>query len=199
MRTTAVLVTGKFLSLEQLLPPNRDLLFISTGVPGDQRSLSFLLKALGLTTKTKVLGIIDIDMLAKEVVVLGNSSFVSEILQRLQAPAEKGCEATEFVMRAMLLLVLESCKNDVRDEVGRAWVETLRAVGTGTVVVVDGPIDVVRKGVKKVGKAILGRVMRSKEEIEKIRAERRRRRQDTGPSEEYVTEMRLWDGMWELL
>jgi hypothetical protein len=52
---------------------------------------------------------------------------------------------------------------------------------------------------KNVGKAIMGKVKRSKEEIERIRTERWKRKQDEGPCEEYVTEMRLWDGMWELL
>ena len=199
-RTTAVLVTGTFFSLEQLLAPNRDLLFISTGVARDQRSLSLLLRSLGLTSKTKVLGIIDIDMLAKDVVDLGVKASISSILQHLQSPAEKGCEETEFVMRAMLLLVLECCEIGASDEVGEAWVECLRVVGTGTgTVKVAGPMDVVRNGMKNVGKAIMGKVKRSKEEIERIRTERWKRKQDEGPCEEYVTEMRLWDGMWELL
>ncbi|KAE9369662.1 hypothetical protein N431DRAFT_560440 [Stipitochalara longipes BDJ] len=198
LRTTAVLVTGTLFSLEQLLPPNRDLLFISTNVSSDQCSLSLLLRSLGLTSRNKVLGIIDIDMLAKDVVALGAPSSISSILQRLQSPAEKGCEATEFVMRAMLLLVLENCESEASDEIAKTWVDCLKVVGTGPVLV-EGPMDVVKKGVEKVGKAIMGKVKRSKDEIERIKTERRKRRQDTGPSEEYVTEMRLWDGMWELL
>jgi DNA-binding transcriptional regulator PaaX len=138
-------------------------------------------------------------MLAKDIVALDPpSSSISAILQGLEEKAGNGCEETEFVMRAMVLLVLESCKDEVRDEIGKAWVEGLRAVGTG-MGVIEGPMEVVRTGVKKVGKAIMGGVRRSGEEIERVREERRRKRQDVGASEEYVTEMRIWDGMWELL
>jgi len=150
----------------------------------------------------KVVGIFDVEMLARDVVALGvTSRSIPVILRRLEdlKGAESGSGETEFVMRAIVLLVLESCKIDEmgeRDELAKAWGDCLRVVGTGKQA---GTMEVVRKGVKKVGKAILGRVMRSAEEIERVRAERRDRRRNAGPSEEYVTEMRLWDGMWELL
>jgi hypothetical protein len=199
IKTTPILVTKSFISLEHLLPQNRDLVFVSTGVGRDLRPVSSLLRSLGMNAKTKVVGIFDVDMLAKDIVALDPpSSSIPAILQGLEEKAGNGCEETEFVMRAMLLLVLESCKGEVRDEIGRTWVEGLRAVGTG-MEVVEGPMEVVRKGVKKVGKAIMGGIKRSGEEIERVRAERRKKRQDVGASEEYVTEMRLWDGMWELL
>jgi hypothetical protein len=199
IKTTPILVTKSFISLEHLLPQNRDLVFVSTGVGRDLRPISSLLRSLGMNAKTKVVGIFDVDMLAKDIVALGPpSSSIPAILQGLEEKAGNGCEETESVMRAMLLLVLESCKGEVRDEIGRTWVEGLRAVGTG-MEVIEGPMEVVREGVKKVGKAIMGGIRRSGEEIERVRAERRKKRQDVGASEEYVTEMRLWDGMWELL
>jgi hypothetical protein len=196
IKTAPILVTKSFISLEQLLPQNRDLVFVSTGVGSDLRPTSSLLRSLGLNAKTKVVGIFDVDMLAKDIVALDPPppSSIPAILQGLEEKAGSGCEETEFVMRAMLLLVLESCK----DEIGRTWVEGLRAVGTG-MEVIEGPMEVVRKGMKKVGKAIMGCVRRSGEEIERVREERRKKRQDVGASEEYVTEMRLWDGMWEIL
>jgi hypothetical protein len=63
----------------------------------------------------------------------------------------------------------------------------------------DSTMDAVRKGVKKVGTAIVGRVMRSAEEIQKIRAERNKRREEAEVEGEHISQMRLWDGMWELL
>jgi hypothetical protein len=106
---------------------------------------------------------------------------------------------TEVMLRVMLLLLVESCRKEfvkTGDTIGKAWLDCLRAVGMGSS---DSTMDAVRKGVKKVGTAIVGRVMRSAEEIQKIRAERNKRREEAEVEGEHVSQMRLWDGMWELL
>jgi hypothetical protein len=52
--------------------------------------------------------------------------------------------------------------------------------------------------VLKIGKRIIVKRKRSAEQIARIRTEKRHRRQNAAPFEEYVTEMRLFNGIWEL-
>jgi hypothetical protein len=191
-----IFVTRHFISLEQLLPQNRCLVFVSTAVGRDQRPLSSHLHSLGLIFNTNVLGILDIEMLAYDIAALRPSPSISTTLKRLQEGMEDN--VTEFMLRAMLLLVLDTCKIESYDEVGRAWSNCLREIGTGSPLA-NSPME----KVKKVGKASFEKVKRSAEEIERVRAERRRRqwRQEVRAevSEGSVNEMRLWDGMWELI
>ncbi len=159
------------------------------------------LRSLGLNSRMKVSGIFDVEMLAKEVAALGGCCGLPGILQRLRCPMESLGYDTEVIMRAMLLLAIESCKRYVVNGDGRRWLDCVKTVGIGSSGT-NWSMDGVRKGVNKVGKAIIGRLKRSAEEIENVRAERRARRQELNggeDSEEYVTGVRLWDGMWELL
>jgi hypothetical protein len=191
----AILVTKSFISLSHLLPENRELVFVSAGVGTDFRPINSLLRSLGLNAKTKIIGIFDIEMFARDVAALELSSSISPALKRLQEGMEDN--VTEFMLRAMLLLVLETCKIESYDEVGRAWVACLREIGTRSPLA-NSPME----KVKKVGKAIFGKVKRSAEEIWRVRAEREKRRQwreEVGVCEGFVNEMRLWDGMWELI
>lgn len=161
----------------------------------DFRPINSLLRSLGLNAKTKIIGIFDIEMFARDVAALELSSSISPALKRLQEGMEDN--VTEFMLRAMLLLVLETCKIESYDEVGRAWVACLREIGTRSPLA-NSPME----KVKKVGKAIFGKVKRSAEEIWRVRAEREKRRQwreEVGVCEGFVNEMRLWDGMWELI
>lgn len=174
-------------------------MFVSTDYEPDLRDVKSMLGSLDLTPKTSIVGIFDIEMLARE--IAGNCGRYSlpAILRRLQCPMEKLGNDTEVMLRAMLLLVVESWRKEfveTGDTTGKAWLDCIRAVGMGSS---DSTMDAVRKGVKKVGNAIVGRVMRSAEEIQKIRAERKKRREEAEVEEEYVSQMRLWDGMWELL
>lgn len=137
--------------------------------------------------------------LAQDVATLSPSysSSIAKLLHRLQSPSDLEVNVTEFVLRAALLLVLESCKYEVRDEVGDVWVRCLKEVGIGKRIE-KGSLESVRNGVKKVGNLVLKGVGRSKEEIERVRAERAWKREVGGPVE-VVDEMRLWDGTWEVV
>ena len=144
------------------------------------------------------MGIFDVHELARDVASL-NSSFslsIAKLLHRLQSP-EIGVNATEFVLRTALLLVLESCKNEMRDEVGNVWVHGLKEVGIGKRIE-KGSLETVRNGVKMVGNLVFKGVQRSREEIERVRKERAWKREVGGPVE-VVDEVRLWDGMWEVV
>ena len=144
------------------------------------------------------MGIFDVHELARDVASL-NSSFslsIAKLLHRLQSP-EIGVNATEFVLRTALLLVLESCKNEMRDEVGNVWVQCLKEVGIGKRIE-KGSLETVRNGVKMVGNLVFKGVQRSREEIERVRKERAWKREVGGPVE-VVDEVRLWDGMWEVV
>jgi len=196
--TESLFATENDFSLSALLPENRDVVFISTGIGKDLQSTLSLVRSLGLPSNSKILRIFDVHELAQEVAAL-SSSFspsIAKLLHRLQSPSEIGVDVTEFVLRIALLLVLENCGNEMRDEVGNAWVR-LKEVGIGKRIE-KGSLETVRKGVKKVGNLVLKGIRRSKEEIERVRAERAWKREVGGPVE-VVDEMRLWDGMWELV
>ena len=126
------------------------------------------------------MGILDVHDLARDVAALSSSFSPSfaKLLHRLQSP-EIGVNATEFVLRSALLLVLESCKNEMRDEVGKAWVHCLKEVGIGKRIE-KGSLEIVRNGVKKVGNLVFKGVQRSKEEIERVRKERAWKREGCG-------------------
>jgi hypothetical protein len=198
-KSKPVFVTKNILSLEQLLPRNRDLVFVSNAIEPNLRDILTVLRSLGLSSKMHVVGIFDIEMLAREIASQGGRGIFRWTLQRLQCPMDSFENDTEVMLRVLLLLALESCKNDCVDSNGKAWLDCIKAVGMMSMRSTVSPMDVVRKEAEKVGKAIIGGVMRSIEEIEKIREERRARRQEVKGGEEYVTEIRLWDGMWELL
>jgi hypothetical protein len=74
-------VTTSFISLGYILPPNLDLDFVSTGVDSNLQPITSLLRSLGLNAKTKGVGMFDIDILAKETVLL----LVFPILQFCEA------------------------------------------------------------------------------------------------------------------
>jgi hypothetical protein len=194
----SLFITENHFSLSDLLPDKRDVIFISTGIASDLHPTLALIDSLGLPSKSKVVGIFDVHELARDVASL-NSSFslsIAKLLHRLQSP-EIGVNATEFVLRTALLLVLESCKNEMRDEVGNVWVHGLKEVGIGKRIE-KGSLETVRNGVKMVGNLVFKGVQRSREEIERVRKERAWKREVGGPVE-VVDEVRLWDGMWEVV
>jgi hypothetical protein len=193
-----IFITEKHFSLSDLLPDKRDVVHISTGTASDLHPTLTLIDSLGLPSKSKVVGIFDVHELARDVAAL-KSSFspsIAKLLHRLQSP-EIGANATEFVLRTALLLVLESCKHEMRDEIGNVWVQCLKEVGIGKRIE-KGSLEAVRNGVKMVGNLVFKGVRRSKEEIERVRKERAWKREVGGPVE-VVDEVRLWDGMWEVV
>ena len=196
--TETIFLTEKHFSLSDLLPGKRDVVFISTGIASDLHPTLALIDSLGLPSDTKIVDIYDVHDLARDVAAL-SSSFspsIAKLLHRLQSP-EISANVTEFVLRTALLLVLESCKNEMRDESGNVWVQCLKEVGTGKRIE-KGSLETVRNGVKMVGNLVFKGVLRSKEEIERVRKERAWKREVGGPVE-VVDEVRLWDGMWEVV
>jgi hypothetical protein len=196
--TESIFITEKNFTLSDLLPDKRDVVFISTGIASDLQPTLALIDSLGLPSNTKVVGIFDVHDLARDVASLSPSfsPSIATLLHRLQSP-ERGANATEFVLRTALLLVLESCKHEMRDVVGNVWVQCLKEVGIGKRIE-KGSLETVRNGVKKVGNLVFRGVQRSKEEIERVRRERAWKREVGGPVE-VVDEVRLWDGMWEVV
>jgi hypothetical protein len=153
-------------------------------------------RSLSLKSKTKVPGIFDIEMLVTELAAIGVRCDFPGQLQRLRCLVEMLGNATGVMLRAMLLLAVESCKIDAMDSNRRTCPNCLTAVGVGWPLT-KLSMDVARKGAKRMGNATIGRAM-SKEQIEKIRAERRARRQEAKGAKDYFTGIKLWDGMWEL-
>jgi hypothetical protein len=122
-KMTTVFVTKQIVSLEHLLPLKRNLVFVSTGYEPDLREVKSMLGSLGLTPETSIVGIFDIEMLARE--AAGNCGRYSlpAILRRLQCPMEKLGNDTEVMLRAMLLLLVESCRKEfvkTGDTIGKA-------------------------------------------------------------------------------
>jgi hypothetical protein len=197
--TEVIFATEKHFALSDLIPGNRDVVFISTSIATDLQPTLSLIHSLGLASDKKIVGIVDVHELAREVAALSPSfsPSIAKLLHRLQSPSEIGVAVTEFVLRTSLRLVLESCRNEMRDDSGKVWVHCLEEVGMGKRIE-KGPLETVRNGAKKVGNVILKGVRRSKEEIERVRAERAWKREVGGPVE-FAEELRLWDGMWELV
>jgi hypothetical protein len=81
----------------------------------------------------------------------------------LENIAEKECEVTKFFMGVTLLIILESCKYQGRDAIGRAWIEGLQTVGIGREVV-----EGLMKSAKKLGKAAMGGVRRKRRRSRKL-------------------------------
>ncbi len=171
----SIFATEKDLALTDLLPENRDLILISTGVGIDLQPTLSVVRALGLSSNSKVVGTFDVHGFTQGVASLSPSfsPSIAKLLRRLQSPFEIGVNVTEFVLRTALLLVLENCRNEQRDEIEKTWVHIFKEIEIGIGKRVEkGPLETVRNGVKMVGNVIFKGVRRSKDEIERVRAER---------------------------
>jgi hypothetical protein len=113
-------------SLEQLLDRDRNLVFVSHRMEGDQT----LLKVLGFDLETSVVGVLDTEDLAQHAFG-GPKLRLRRLLTKLNCPFDNlHCAGNDahFALRALLLLAVQSYLGFDVDDVARDRLEMLQAI-----------------------------------------------------------------------